>query len=188
MNRNQTSEQARILGISLSSRGFGYAIMEGENRLVRYGNMVIKEDKSTRVLDHIAKLINRFQPNVLALHNVTAKGAHRHIRIKKLHRKVLALAGKYKMKVMQHSNEELRNVLLGNEGGTKHEMAELLAKKFPDELATRLPPKRKNWMSEDARMDIFDAVGLAVVLQSKILILPKCLNKVTSRDCLKKCL
>jgi hypothetical protein len=44
-------------------------------------------------------------------------------------------------------------------------MAELLAKQFPDELASRLPPKRKAWTSEDARMDIFDAVGLAVVFR-----------------------
>jgi len=26
----------------------------------------------------------------------------------------------------------------------------------------RLPPKRRPWMSEDPRMDIFDAVSLAV--------------------------
>jgi hypothetical protein len=33
----------------------------------------------------------------------------------------------------------------------------------PDELVSRLPPKRKIYKSEDSRMDIFDAVGLAVV-------------------------
>ena len=41
-------------------------------------------------------------------------------------------------------------------------LAEMLAGKFPEELASRLPPKRRPWMSEDPRMDIFDAVGLAV--------------------------
>jgi len=39
-------------------------------------------------------------------------------------------------------------------------MAERLAKQFPDDLASRLPPKRRLWENEDARMDIFDAVGL----------------------------
>jgi hypothetical protein len=42
-------------------------------------------------------------------------------------------------------------------------MAEMLATQFPDELASRLPPKRKPWKSEDSRMDIFDAMALAVV-------------------------
>ena len=46
-------------------------------------------------------------------------------------------------------------------------MAVHLAKQFPDELASRVPPKRKLWTSEANRMDMFDAVGLAVVLQVK---------------------
>jgi hypothetical protein len=41
-------------------------------------------------------------------------------------------------------------------------MVELLARQFPDELASRLPPPRKSWTSEDARMDIFEAVGLVL--------------------------
>ena len=36
----------------------------------------------------------------------------------------------------------------------------MLAMQFPDELASRLPPKRKPWKSEDGRMDIFVAVAL----------------------------
>ena len=56
-------------------------------------------------------------------------------------------------------------MLLNNESGTKQEMAEALAKQFPDELASRLPEKRKAWKSEDARMDIFEAVALAVAFQ-----------------------
>jgi len=38
---------------------------------------------------------------------------------------------------------------------------------FPDELASRLPPKRKLWNSEDSRMDFFDAVALAVVFRMR---------------------
>jgi hypothetical protein len=57
--------------------------------------------------------------------------------------------------------------LLGNPKGTKQQMAELLVMQFPDELASRLPPKRKTWESEDGRMDIFDAVALAVVSRMK---------------------
>jgi hypothetical protein len=51
--------------------------------------------------------------------------------------------------------------------GTKHELAEILAKQFPEELGSRLPPKRKAWMSEDSRMGIFDAVALALVFRLK---------------------
>ena len=40
---------------------------------------------------------------------------------------------------------------------------ELLAERFSDELASRLPSKRKLHKNEDSRMDMFGAVGLAVV-------------------------
>jgi hypothetical protein len=52
--------------------------------------------------------------------------------------------------------------LLDDAKGTKFAVAQALAGKFPAELGKRLPPKRRPWMSEDPRMDIFDAVGLAM--------------------------
>ena len=72
------------------------------------------------------------------------------------------MAENQKIEVKLISGKQLRSLLLGNSKGTKQEMAEKLAKDFPDELASRLPPKRRLWMSEDSRMDIFDAVALAV--------------------------
>jgi hypothetical protein len=43
----------------------------------------------------------------------------------------------------------------------KYEVALALAKQFPA-LASRLPPKRKIWQSEDYRMGIFDAATVGV--------------------------
>ena len=162
---NQTPKEFRTLAISLSSRGFGYAVMEGNSRLVAYGNKIIQKNKNARVLHHVEKTIARYRPSILAVPNVTAKGTYRHLRIKELQRKVIALAKRHKIKVVKLSKKELRNALLGNEHGSKYEMAELLAKRFPDELASRLPSRRKAWKSEDARMDTFDAVVLAIVSQ-----------------------
>lgn len=164
---NQPSNQSRILAISLSSRGFGYAVMEGNNTLVDYGHKVINENKNLGSLNGLEKLITRYQPVILVLQDVNAKGSRRVKRIRQLHQKVLALAKKHKLKVGKISGKELRGILLGNENGTKQELAELLAKQFSDELASRLPPMRKPWKSEDARMDIFDAVGLVVAFWMK---------------------
>jgi hypothetical protein len=68
--------------------------------------------------------------------------------------------------VVQISGTKLRTVLLGDPKATKQEIAEFVAKRFPDELASRLPPKRKFYKSEDSRMDIFDAVGLVVAYKT----------------------
>lgn len=161
---NQISNQFSTLAISLSSRGFGYAVMEGNNLLICYANKAFKKDRNARSLAEVNKLISYYSPDVLVLQDVYAKGTHRAPRIKELHKKVLALAKKRKLKVVTISQKELRLTLLGREDGTKQEMAELMASRFPDELASRLPPKRKPWVSEDSRMDIFDAVGLVASL------------------------
>jgi len=84
------------LAVSLSSRGFGYAAMEGNNQLVDYGKKVTEKDKNAWSLTHIGKVIDRSQPNVLVLQDVHAKGTRRAPRIKELHRKVVALAKKHK--------------------------------------------------------------------------------------------
>jgi hypothetical protein len=165
---NQTSKQFRSLAVSLSSRGFGYAVMEGGSALILYGKMIINQDKNARALAHIEKLITRKQPDVLVLQDVNAKGTRRNPRIKELHRQVVTLAKQHKIKVVKIAGTELRNTLLGNPKGTKQEMAKTLAKQFPDELASRLPPKRKPWASEDTRMGIFDAVALALALRIKV--------------------
>ena len=170
MQKIQTPKQVRTLAVSLSSRGFGYAAMEGNNRLISFGKKIFNEDKNVRSLAHIEKVIIRNEPDVLVLQDVNAKnarGTRRDPRIKKLHRKVVVLAKKRELKVVEISGTELREVLLGNARGTRQETAELLAKQFPDELASQLPPKRKSWESEDARMDIFEAVALAVVVRVK---------------------
>ena len=159
---NQSSPPYRILSIALTSRGFGYAVLEGGNSLVEYGNKQINKNKNVRSLVHIGKLMTRYKPDVLVLDSVNAKGTRRAKRIKELHRKVVALAEERKLPVTRVSGTKLRLTLLGRASATKHEMAEFLAAKFPDELASRLPPERKLWKSEDVRMDLFDAVGLTV--------------------------
>lgn len=164
MNNN---EPLRILAVSLSTEGFGYAVMETDNAFVDFGNKVVPKDKNTHSLTHIEKLIVQYQPVVLILHDVNAKGTFRSKRIKELHQSVVAMARKHKIKVTKLSNTELRTVLVGEPKATKHDMAVRVGNLFPEELADRVPPKRKLWKSQLSRMDIFDAVGLAVVFWMK---------------------
>jgi hypothetical protein len=161
MNQS-TSKQIRILAIALSARGFGYSVMEGAN-ILESGNKEVKGNKNLNSVSKVEKLMNLFQPSVLVLQDVNAKGCHRAPRIKALHQQVIALAKKQKCKTAVLSGKRLRIALLGDVNGTKHEMAEMLAQKFPVELAHKLPTKRRLWENEVGRMDMFDAVGLAAV-------------------------
>lgn len=161
MNHNYRKTY-RLLAVALSSRGLGYAVLEGEEFLVESGKSSFKGDKNRRCLAKAEKLVSMYLPDALVLQDAMAKDFHRGLRIKALNQKIAEAARKRNLKVALISGRQLRSVLLGDAHGTKQEMAEILAKCFPDELALRLPPQRRSWESEDARMDIFDAVGLAV--------------------------
>jgi hypothetical protein len=134
---------------------------------VACGNKAILRDKNAGSLAWVNRFIKFYQPDVLVLPDVTAADTRRVARIKTLHRKIVAWAGKQQLKVRLISVTQLRGKLLGDAKGTKFAVAQTLAEKFPVELGTRLPPKRRPWMSEDPRMDIFDAVGLAAAFWPK---------------------
>ena len=164
--KQSISKRVRILAIASSARGFGFAVLE-DQAILECGNKGVKGDKNIHSLFKIEKLMKLFQPSVLVLQDVNAKGLHRAPRIKALQQEVIELAERQKCKVVLFSGKELRIALLDHVKGTKHEMAVMLAQKFPGELAKKLPPKRRAWENQDGRMDMFDAVGLAVVFRLK---------------------
>ena len=158
----------RVLAVALTSRGLGYAVLEGETSLIESSRTSVRNgNKNWQCIAKVKRLTAFYRPDALILQDVTAKDSRRNPRIKALHREVILLAAKQRLSVKLISEKQLRSLLLGNASGTKHEMAEMLAKRFPDELAFRLPPMRRPWQSEDSRMDIFDAVALAVAFRIK---------------------
>ena len=99
---------------------------------------------------------------VLSLQNVSF---HRAERIRRLARRIVAVSKRQNVSVILITREQVRRVFFVDGQGTKYGLAQILAERFPDELSFRLPPKRRPWMSEDSRMDIFAAVALAFAVR-----------------------
>lgn len=159
----QTNQSKRVLAISLSSRGFGYACLEGRSRLVDYGSKAFYERfKNVWLLGKAAKLVQRNAPDILVLQDISAKDKARSKRVRELHRQLMALSKEQGIKMVKRSGKQVRLALLNDEQATKHELATHVAAVFPDELGSRLPPKRRSYDNEHPRMDYFDAAGLAV--------------------------
>ena len=152
----------RVLAIALSNRGFGFAVMEGKERLVDWGIKAVKRDKNAQCAAKIAELIAHYAPNVTVLENCAAQGSRRSPRIRELNEVIVCLASEKKVKAEIFSRKEVLRCFFGDETGTKHAIAKAISVRFSDELGTRLPPKRCAWMSQDCRMGIFDAVALAL--------------------------
>jgi hypothetical protein len=156
-------QRQRIISIALSTNGFGYTVMEGPASFVAHGVKAAAGDKNAVSLAKIKKLLTFYRPAVLVLQDVNAKGTRRSSRIKTLHHRMLTLARKRKLKVVTVSRSDAGVVLVDEPSATRYELAQAVANRFPRELARRLPPKRREWESENKNMAMFEAIGLAMV-------------------------
>ena len=50
MNMNQSKQFLRNGYLAFPVRGFGYAVLQGDNWLIDYGKKIINKDKNVRVL------------------------------------------------------------------------------------------------------------------------------------------
>src|SRR4051812_12498621 len=66
MNQIHT-KHTRALALAPSTRGFGFAVMEGEEILVDWGVKRFKTDKNKKEIKKAKELIDHYQPNVIIL-------------------------------------------------------------------------------------------------------------------------
>jgi hypothetical protein len=162
MNR-RCSKPLRVLGLSPSTGGVGFALLEDNQRLIDWGVKSVQGDKNAGSIRKIEELILHYRPDVLAFENYEAKGSQRRGRIRELGHEIANLGKYHKLRVSIISRKQLLRFFFEDGQGTKRTVANILARRYPEELGPRLPPKRKPWMAQDIRMDIFSAVawGLA---------------------------
>src|SRR5258705_10069488 len=157
----------RILAIAPSTRGFGFALVEGLNTLVDWGVKSLARDKNIGSIAKVTAMIAHYQPDVMVVENTSIKPFRRSPRIRALSKRIMRLAESRGVTVISFSREQVRRTSFPDGQGTKYALAEIIAKRFPDELGSRLPPKRRPWMTEDSRMAIFDAMALVLAFRLK---------------------
>jgi len=153
--------QKRVLAIDPTTRGFGFAVLEGSENLIDWGVKEARDNKNSRCIQLIKELMDQYQPDAIVLENHRGKGSRRCTRIQKLLERILKLVTDKKITSNSFSKSQVKNAFFNVGVPTKLYIALAIGKKFP-ELAVRVPPYRKPWMSEDYRMSIFDAMALAL--------------------------
>jgi hypothetical protein len=156
------SRYPRILAIAPSTFGLGFARFESLNTLADCGVKNARKNKNAACIAHAGRLIDLHQPEVIVLENSADTKIRRYPRVRKLTRQLVAVGKKRNVPVVLLDRKEVHQIFFPDGHGTKHQLAEILAERYPDELARRLPPKRRAWMTEDRRMGIFAAVALAL--------------------------
>jgi hypothetical protein len=157
---NETSKSPRVLSIVPFYRAFGYAVLDGD-ALVDWGTNTVPVDDNIKALAKVEFFMVHYRPDVLSMEDFSR--SRRGPRIRTLIRDVIDLAPRQNIGVKLFSRGEVYQAFFGEANGSKEALAALLAKRFPDELEPKLPPKRRAWEKEDTRLAIFDAVALALV-------------------------
>jgi len=155
---SRSRTQTVILGIDLSSRGFGFALFEGPNRLIDWGVKQTRKDRREKTIGHIRQLVKLYRPGVIVTDDYQTGGRRRPERVRELIQVISEVADDLRVRHHITSWFQVKATFSRWDAKTKHEIATQIAELLP-ELAPRVPPRRKPWMSEDYRMSIFDAVA-----------------------------
>ena len=159
---NASVRDTRVLAIDPATRGYGFAVLEGPRRLVDWGVASVRRNKRALSLTRLAAQIRLFRPGVVVLPD-PADGRHpRCARVRELIHAMQALAAKEEIKTRLISRAHVVSLFAPLGADTKHEIAVAIARRFPAELAHRVPPPRRPWMPEHHNMPIFDALALAL--------------------------
>jgi hypothetical protein len=161
MNRH-SQKTTRRLAIVPNSRGFGFAVVEGESRLVHWGLKGVGTS-NPNVLEKARALVRLYTPQVLVIEDY----CRRVTRIQELGYALVAMSNELGLALRVIDEKHVRRASVGSERGTNQALAENIAQQFPAELNASIPRKRKAWTSEDPRMAVFKAVALAVVAAQK---------------------
>ncbi len=151
----------RVLAIDPGGAKFGFAVFEGEDRLVDWGLRRIRPGRKGDGVGRVVELLDCYRPDALVVEDVSSKHAGRSPRIRRLVRAVFRLGSKRGIPTYSFPRARIRAAFLQVGAFTKEEIAAAIADRFPV-LALRLPPKRRPWMSEDNRINLFEAAALAL--------------------------
>ena len=149
----------RVLAIDPTSRGFGFAVLESPAMLVDWGVKATRPKEEAKTLAKVLEVIRHYRPEIVVLED--HRGSRRCERIQNLIDRICRLATAEGLKSRSIKASRVKDVFRTFRANTKFEIAHAVAQQLP-ELAPRLPPYRKPWMSEDYRMAIFDAAALAL--------------------------
>ena len=160
MNSNSINE-ARVLAVAPCVQGIGFIVFNGDRLPVDWGIKWTRNEKNAKGLTKVAKLIDRYRPDVVVFEDHHGEGSRRAKRIEDLLDAIAALVRRQKPETARYSRRHVRRRFAAAGATTKFQIAQSIAKELP-ELASRLPAERKIWLPEHANMSIFDAASLAL--------------------------
>src|ERR1051325_290571 len=136
------SKDTRVLAIAPSTRGFGFAVLEGQDSLVDWGVKSARQDKNVRCLTKVNELIECYRPKVVVLEDCSVSRSRRGRRTQELIAAIITMASESKLRIRAFSRRHIRQAFAAEGAVTRQEIATAITRRFP-ELAPRLPRERR---------------------------------------------
>ena len=156
---NHGGGKKRVIALDVRSRSFGFAVFEGPDEILDWGVRSFRSGANAVILppsQRLRALLDEFDPSAIVINRKPKRNAS----TAKMIRTMTSEADDEGIPVRFVTPEDVKKAFVGFDSN-KYEVAAALAKQFPA-LASRLPPKRKCWQSEDYRMSIFDSAAIGV--------------------------
>ena len=151
-----------VLAIYPTTRGIAFALMKSPLAPIDWGVKGVQgPDKNALCLERVATLLEVNQPDVVVLEDPTSPRLRRSARIERLTRAIETLARDQVVDVHRYPRSAVQDCFSQFGARTRYEIAVAIATRVPA-FERFLPPRRKLWESEDARMGIFRAAALAL--------------------------
>ena len=165
-----------VLSVCPFTRGVSYTLFEGPLSPVDWGVRDIRGGaKNARALEATTQLIAHLQPDVIVLEDFSDPVSRRSKRIRRLQRLIKNHAEGEAIDVHYYTRRNIRDCFKSCGAVTRYEIAQAIAARV-HAFGHQLPPSRKLWNSEDARMTLFDAASLAMTFYCDI-------SGSTSQEC-----
>ena len=155
----------RILALEIRPQKFGFVVLEESRKLLDWGVRNYGSRGAHRgvvLKKRICALFDLYIPSVV----VTRQRDSSSRRVKRAIwwtvQTIMREAEKRSIELQTVDAQEIQRFFSEHSCQTKHQRASLLSKWF-EELAWKLPPKRKPWQSEKYNTAIFDAAAVGVV-------------------------
>lgn len=156
----------KIIAINPGTRYLGIAVFEGPE-LLDWRVKVIKgkwsKDKQQKTLVIVRTLIERYQPDVLAikkLHRSRSSG-----NLNQLVSRIKQLSKRKNLKVCQYSIKDLEAFFFGEAKANKNKLAEILTSKYP---FLRHEFNKENANKNSYHIRVFEAVALGAVCSRQL--------------------
>src|SRR5213594_542544 len=82
----------RVLAIDPTTKGFGFVIFEGPERLIDWGVAYVGRDKKAGALLRVTALLRRYDPDILVIEDHASRACRRRDRVRDLLRAIPHLA------------------------------------------------------------------------------------------------